>query len=57
MISSKKFEWEMFPLLTTRGVLTSGMTCDKKTKYVSVWTLGIPKMYMGTLGYKGQILH
>ena len=24
---------------------------------VTVWTLGIPKMYMGTLGYNVLILH
>ena len=34
---------------------TLGHTVGNQIHRVNVWTLGIPKMYMGTLGYKGQI--
>ena len=45
-----------------RRVLTSSrvrnvMKRGNQIHSVDVFTLGIPKMYMGTLGYKVQILH
>ena len=48
--------------LRARNVLTkfrvrAGGAKGNQVHSVTVWTLGIPKMYMGTLGYNILILH
>ena len=43
--------------LLTKIRVRTGVSLGNQIHSVNLWTLGIPKMYMGTLGYNIQILH
>ena len=57
------YDYDMIPYnydMLTRSVLTkfrvrTGMSKGNQIDSSNLWTLGIPKMYMGTLGYNIQI--
>ena len=43
--------------LLTKYMARTGGAQANHTHISTLWTLGIPKMYMGALNYKGKILH
>ena len=41
--------------LLTKSKVRTGVSKGNHIHSGNLWTLGIPKMYKGTLGYEGQI--